>query len=144
MDRDEGGGTVLLDERDLWPDGEFVTTHLVVATELLEENEPVVRALVEGLVDAVEAANGDTAAAQQATNDGIERITTKRLPDATIAGACDNLTFTVDPIAESLEESKGDAVALGLLDDVDLEGIYDLTVLNEVLEARGDDSVEGL
>ncbi len=135
---------MLLDERDLWPDGEFVTTHLVVATELLEENEPVVRALVEGMVDAVEAANGDAAAAQQATNDGIERITTKRLPDATIAGAWENLTFTVDPIAQSLEGSKDDAVAVGLLDDVDLEGIYDLTVLNEVLEARGDDPVEGL
>ena len=27
----EGGGVVLVDERDLWPDGRFVTTHLIVA-----------------------------------------------------------------------------------------------------------------
>ncbi len=28
---EEGGGHVLVDEADLWPDGEFVTTHLIVA-----------------------------------------------------------------------------------------------------------------
>ncbi len=28
----EGGGHVLLDEAELWPDGQFVTTHLIVAT----------------------------------------------------------------------------------------------------------------
>ena len=31
----EGGGRVLVDEGDLWPDGRFVTTHLVVRTCLL-------------------------------------------------------------------------------------------------------------
>ena len=32
----EGGGTVLVDERDLWPDGQYVTTHLVVTPTFLE------------------------------------------------------------------------------------------------------------
>ncbi|HEX6014842.1 MAG TPA: ABC transporter substrate-binding protein, partial [Geminicoccaceae bacterium] len=31
----EAGASVLVDERDLWPDGEFVTTHLIVRTEFL-------------------------------------------------------------------------------------------------------------
>ena len=30
----EGGGHVLVDEADLWPDGKFVTTHLIVATDV--------------------------------------------------------------------------------------------------------------
>ena len=30
----EGGGKVLVDERDLWPEGQYVTTHLIVATEV--------------------------------------------------------------------------------------------------------------
>ncbi len=34
----EGGGKVLVDERDLWPDGEFVTPHLIVRTAYLEEH----------------------------------------------------------------------------------------------------------
>ncbi len=96
---EEGGGTVLLDEAELWPDGEFVTTHLIVATEFLDEHPDVVRDLIAGLGEAIDQANGDAAAAQQLVNDGIEKVTTSRLTDATIAGAWEHLTFTLDPIA---------------------------------------------
>ena len=40
---EEGNGHVLVDEHDLWPDGEFVTTHLIVATSFLEEHPDVVK-----------------------------------------------------------------------------------------------------
>ncbi len=138
----EGGGHVFLDERDLWADGDFVTTHLIVNPDYLAENPAVVKGLIEGLVDAIDVANGDAAAAQAVTNTGIERITTKALAGETITGAWANLRFTYDPIASSLQKSKDDAVAVGLLDDVDLTGIYDLTILNEVLAERGLDPVE--
>ena len=39
----EGGGTVLVDERDLWPDGQYVTTHLIVATQFLDDHPDVVK-----------------------------------------------------------------------------------------------------
>ena len=58
--------------------------------------------------------------------------------------AWENLTFTPDPIASSLEKSKDDAVEAGLLDDVDLDGIYDLDILNELLQERGEQEVAGL
>jgi NitT/TauT family transport system substrate-binding protein len=133
----EGGGKVLLNEADLWPDGEFVTTHVIVATDYLDENPAIVRGLLDGLLNSLDFidANGDEA--RTITNDGIEKITTKRLSDETIAAAWENLTFTYDPIASSLEKSKDDAVKVELLDDVDLTGIYDLTVLNELLAERG-------
>lgn len=140
----EGGGHVLVDERDLWPDGRFVTTHLVVRTEFLEEHPDLVRRLVEGLLEAIDFANEDPEEAQRLTNAGIERITTKPLPEETIAAAWENLTFTPDPVASSLARSKDDAVAAGLLEDVDLSGIHDLTILNELLEERGEEPVEGL
>ena len=140
----EGEGEVLVDEADLWPEGEFVTTHLIVATEYLEEHPANVRALVDGLLEAIDVANGDAAEAQTITNDGIEADTTNRLADETIAGAWENLSFTPDPIASSLEESKDDAVEVELLDDVDLGGIYDLAILNELLAERGEAEVDGL
>jgi NitT/TauT family transport system substrate-binding protein len=77
------------------------------------------------------------------TNAGIERITTKALATETIAAAWDKMTFTADPIASSLAKSKNDAVAAGLLEPVDLDGIYDLRILNEVLRERGDPEVRG-
>ncbi len=140
----EGGGSVLVDEAELWPDGRFVTTHLIVAAKFLDDHPDVVRDLIAGLGQSVDVAAGDAAEAQRITNDGIERITTKRLADETIAGAWEHLEFTLDPIATSLRQSADDAISVGLLDPVDLgdPGIYDLTLLNEVLDERGDASVD--
>ncbi len=140
----DGGGHVLVDEATLWEDGRFVTTHLVVATSYLEKRPAVVRALIAGLLDSIDAVNADPAAAQAATNDGIEAISGKRLADATLAGAWANLTFTPDPIPASLAGSKEHAVAIDLLEPVDLTGIYDLALLNQELADRGRPPVAGL
>jgi NitT/TauT family transport system substrate-binding protein len=61
-----------------------------------------------------------------------------------MAGAWEQLTFTADPIAGSLQGSADDAVSVGLLEPVSLEGIYDLSLLNELLVERGDAEVAGL
>lgn len=142
----EGGGHTLVDEADLWPDGQFVTTHLIVATSFLEDHPDVVKRLIAGLVVSIDTIDADPAAAQTVVNDGIEALTENRLADETITGAWENLTFTYDPIASSLRQSADDAVAVELLDPVDLAspGIYDLTLLNEVLEESGVVPVAGL
>ena len=59
-------------------------------------------------------------------------------PEATLA------QFTADPIASSLETSAKHAEEVGLLQPVDLKGIYDLTLLNELLKADGKSTVKGL
>ena len=137
----EGGGHVLIDEADLWPDGEFVTTHLLVRTAYLDEHPDVIQGLIEGLADGEDFVNDDAAAAQASVNAGIEAVTGEPIPEEVITASWENLTFTLDPIASSLEESKNDAVTVGLLEDVDLEGIYDLSILNDVLAERGEEEI---
>jgi NitT/TauT family transport system substrate-binding protein len=134
---DEGGGKVLVDERDLWPKGEYVTTHLIVATGFLQEHPDVVKSLLEGVVAANDFVNENQEEAKVIVNDGIEALTGARMPDETMDSAWENLVFTLDPIASSLRKSAEDAVDVGLLEPVDLDGIYDLTILNEVLTEAG-------
>ena len=138
---EEGNGHVLVDEHDLWPDGEFVTTHLIVTTSFLEEHPDVVKQLLEGHVAATQFVNDNPGEAQTIVGDTIKELTDTELPEGTLAAAWENLTFTVDPIASSLRTSAENAVDIGLLDPVDLDGIYDLTLLNEVLEAAGEPAV---
>jgi NitT/TauT family transport system substrate-binding protein len=133
----EGGGHVLVDERDLWPDGEYVTTHLIVRTAFLEQHPDVVKALLEGHAAANDFVNANPDEAQQLTNQGIEKITGKKLPGEILAAAWKNLVFTDDPIAASLVKSAADAAAVGLTEPVELAGIYELRLLNEVLVAAG-------
>jgi len=138
---EEGGGKVLVDERSLWPNGQFVTTQLVVRTKFLKEHPATVKHLLEAQVAANDFVNNNTDEAQRLTNQGIERITGKKLSEGVIAAAWRNLTFTNDPVASSLSKSAQDAERVGLLKKVDLKGIYDLSLLGEVLKAAGQQPV---
>jgi NitT/TauT family transport system substrate-binding protein len=61
-----------------------------------------------------------------------------------IDASWENLEFTADPIAPSLVESAEDAVDAGLLEPVELVGIYDLAILDELLVEAGKPEVAGL
>ncbi|HEY8058333.1 MAG TPA: ABC transporter substrate-binding protein, partial [Acidimicrobiales bacterium] len=98
----EGGGKVLVDERDLWPEGKYVTTHLMVATKFLKDHPDVVKQFLEGQVAANEWVNANSAEAQTVANDEINKITGKPLKPEVISTAWPNLTFTDDPVASSL------------------------------------------
>jgi len=135
------GAVEFLNERELWDGGEFVTTHIIVSTTFLNEQPALVKAFLEGHVAALDYIAENPEEAQTASNDRIEALTDKRLDDAVIAAAFENLSFTADPIAASLQGSKDHAVETGLLDEVDLKGIYALDALNQVLADRGDAEV---
>ncbi len=75
----EGGGKVLVDERDLWPEGQYVTTHIMVATKFLEDHPDVVQQFLEGQVAANEFVNANSDEAKTLTNDEIGKITGKPL-----------------------------------------------------------------
>ena len=130
----DAGAKVLVDERDLWPDGKYVTTHLMVATKFLEANPEVVKRILLATTQAVDWVNENPDEAQAIVNAEIEKFTTKPIGEELLKAAWGNLVFTVDPIASSLQKSADDAIALGLLEDPgDLSGLYDLTLLNEIL-----------
>jgi NitT/TauT family transport system substrate-binding protein len=138
----EGGGHVLVNEKDLWPDGEFVTTHLIVRTEFLEQYPDTVAALLRGHVAAVQEATTDADAAKKAVNAGLEAAGGKALDAQVLDRAWSELTVTYDPIASALKQSAENGVAAGTTEkEVDLDGIYDLRPLNAVLEDQSLDTV---
>ena len=137
----EGGGKVLVDEKSLWPGGNFVTTLLVVRTEFLKDHPDAVRRLLEGHVAATDYVNEHTAEAQTAANTEIERITGKKLAPGVITNAWKSLRFTNNPIAASLRTGAKHAESIGLLEPVSLTGIFDLKLLNEVLSAAGKEQI---
>jgi NitT/TauT family transport system substrate-binding protein len=140
----EGHGTALVDEKDLWPGGQFATTVLLVRADYLAAHPDVIKALLQGELQANELVNSDPTQAQTLTNQGIARISGTKLGDAVIQAAWKNLVFTPDPIASSLKTSADNAVRIGLLKAVNLTGITDLTILNGLLTAAGKQAVGGL
>ena len=139
----EGGGKVLVDERTLWPDGRFVTTHLIVRNKFLKAHPDAVRRLVEGQVQANDLVNANPAEGQRLVNQAIANITGRGIAEPVLQASWKNLEFTNDPIASSLTVSADHATEVGLLEKVSLKGIYDLSILNEVLKTTNQPEVKG-
>ncbi|AXI77003.1 aliphatic sulfonate ABC transporter substrate-binding protein [Peterkaempfera bronchialis] len=131
------GGKVLLDEKELWPEKKFVITNVIVSQAFLKDHPDVVQAVLKGSVatNAWIAANSDKAKAD--ANAELNRLSGKPLPDDVLDPAWASIDFTDDPVASSLQTSADHAVTAGLLDKVDLKGIYDLAPLNQLLKADG-------
>jgi len=133
----EAGGTVLLDEATLWPDGKFPTTNLIVSTTFLDQNPKLVRNLLSGLGKALDFISSDPAQAQAIVNQAFVDVGGKKLAPAVMDAAWARLAFTVDPLPGALKKDAQDAVDAGTLADARVDGIYDLRLLNEVLVAAG-------
>jgi NitT/TauT family transport system substrate-binding protein len=137
----ESKGKLLVNEKDLWPNGQFVTTHLVVSQSFLKKYPATVKKLLQGHLESIKYIQTNNADAQKAANAQLATLTGKPLKDEILAAAFKNMTFTNDPIASSLYTSAQHAEDVGLLKPVDLKGIYDLGPLNELLKADGQPEV---
>jgi NitT/TauT family transport system substrate-binding protein len=135
------GGKVLVNEASLWPAGKFVTTNLVVTQSFLKAHASVVSNLLKGHVEAVKYINANPSAAATAANAELTTLLGKGLKSSALAASFKQITFTNDPIASSLDADAKHAVAVGLLQPVNLNGIYDLGPLNAVLKADGEAQV---
>ena len=82
----------------------------------------------------------DPEAAEQVVGKKLAELTGKPLPPAVLDRAWAGITPTDDPIASSLATSAEHAFATGLVKEADLRGIYDLTLLREVLGEDVDDA----
>ncbi|MEV5527374.1 aliphatic sulfonate ABC transporter substrate-binding protein [Streptomyces prunicolor] len=136
------GGKVLLDESTLWPDKKFVITNIIVSQKFLKAHPKVVEAVLKGSVAANKWINANPTEAKAAANKQLEADSGKALPANVLDPAWSSIQFTNDPLAATLNSEAEHAVKAGLLEKPDLKGIYDLTLLNKVLKADGDSTVD--
>ena len=138
----EAGGRILVDERTLWPpDGKFVTANIVARTDYLQQNPDVIKKLLAANVNETLWINNHTDAAIKAFNTEFQKLTGKTIKENELRQAWSRIQFTYDPLKLSLFQGANNAYDIGFLAKgkprPDLSGIYDLTILNEVLKEKG-------
>ncbi len=155
----EANGKVFVDERDLWPpEGKFVTANIIVRTDYLKENPDVIEKLLEAHVNetlwidarlnsldngtAQENSSSKVMEVVNAFNDGLKQITGKTIPDNELEESLKRMDFTYDPLKQSLYKIGDDASSLGFIgktkgNQLDISGIFDLSLLNKVLQEKG-------
>jgi NitT/TauT family transport system substrate-binding protein len=133
----EAGAKVFLDEKSLWPGGQFVTTNIIAAQSFLSKYPGTVRSVLRANNSAITYINANASKSRDLVQQQIAKWTGKPLPPSVIARSWSNLRFTWDPLPLTLKKSADDAVKAGLLTlgPTKLSGIYDLRLLNSVLNA---------
>ncbi|MGW6572523.1 ABC transporter substrate-binding protein [Streptomyces sp. NPDC054945] len=131
------GGSVLLDETALWPDKKFVITNIIVSQKFLKEHPDVVEAVLRGTVKTNEWIHANQDKAKASANAKLAADSGKALDAKIIDPAWPSIAITDDPLASTLKTQSEWAVKAKLIEQPDLAGIYDLTLLNKVLKAAG-------
>jgi NitT/TauT family transport system substrate-binding protein len=142
----EGGGKILVDERDLWPpEGKFVTTNIIVNPNYLENNPDVIKQLLEAHIDETNWINDNKADTIDAFNVELQKLTGQTIAEDVLNTSLSRIDFTYDPVRLSLFQDAADAYNLGFLpENPDITEIYDLTILDQVLQERGLPPISGL
>ncbi|HEX4830167.1 MAG TPA: ABC transporter substrate-binding protein [Trebonia sp.] len=130
----QAGGRVLFSEPG-------VTTVLMVTQSFLKAHPDIVRDLLKAQVEANDLIKSSPAQAEADANAELAAYTGKPLKASVLDPAFKEITFTDDPDAASLTADASQAVSVGLLKPVNLNGIFDLGPLNQLLAAAGEPAV---
>jgi NitT/TauT family transport system substrate-binding protein len=129
---------MFLDEKTLWPDGRYVTAHLVVSRKFLAGHRELVKKLLDAHVEVTQRINADKGDAAKIINAQLKKETGKQLKNEIVTRALGRVELTWDPIAPSLRQSAEFAHKIRFMREAPhLEGIYELNLLNEVLRSKG-------
>jgi len=139
----DAGAKSLVDERTLWPNGQYPATVLIVRTDYLQQHPDTVQALIRGEEKAIAFATADPAGAKTVTNDTIKKLTNSALAPSVLDRAFTQLSFTTDPFAATFLQLSKDSVTAGVTPkETDVKGLFDLTALNAARKALGQPAVD--
>ena len=124
-------GVILVDERDLWPDGKFATTLLVASQKFLEARPEWAQRIMNVHVELTRWIQDHRQDVGTILNGEIAKYTRKRLDETILSDALSRLDVTVDPLESSLEAFFERARVLGYLKKGNLKGMVDLRFLEK-------------
>lgn len=133
----ESDANVFVDEATTKPNNQYPTAVLVVRTSYLDANPNAVTGLLLGQVLTNEVVAPEP---QQAFTDAaaaIDKLTGVSLSSQESLVAWSRLAFTDNPISTQIDADAIDALKLGVVKSSSISGIYDLSLLNNILQANG-------
>ena len=134
----QAGATQLIDERTLWPDGQFPTTVVIARTDYVQAHPATVAAFLKGLVAAEDLGTSDPNAAKAAANAGLGASGSKPLPQNVLDRAWSEVSLNPDPLASTFPQLAEDAVTAGTAKSAtNVKGLIDVGPLDQALTAAG-------
>ncbi len=141
----QANGKVYFEESSLWPEtkGQYVTTHLTSSKAFLQKHPDIIKKWIAAHLELTEWIKTHEEEAKKMINQEFKEETGFELPKEILDRSWQHLEFTYDPISTSLYKYAKEAFKVGLINhEMDLHGIYELKLLNELLTENGKQTIE--
>jgi NitT/TauT family transport system substrate-binding protein len=129
----EGGGHILVDERDLWPDKRFHTTVLVTTRKALEERREQLKQLLRAHVALTRQWQQQPDAFVSRVNEAFGKVTGHPISEPILKDSFSRLEPALEAMPAQLEQVARHAQQLGFIPSSDLSGLVDTSLLREVM-----------
>ena len=132
---ERGNAEMVLDERELWPEGRFATTLLIASSRIIDRKPELVKRFLSIHHKITRWIQQHPEEAKMVINNQLAKITHKSLPRDTLDSAFNRLELTVDPMRSSVEKVFQRSVKLKYLRNGSISGIFALSYLDELLDS---------
>ncbi|HEY8889150.1 MAG TPA: aliphatic sulfonate ABC transporter substrate-binding protein [Clostridium sp.] len=139
----EAKANIILDYKELFRKGKYTSAVVVVRTEFLNDHPKIVENFLKNHVDITEYINKNPDTAKKIVNKQIIELTKKPIDKDVLDAAFNRLTITNNPEKDSVL----DFVKFSLNESFlklkpDTKDLFNLTILNKVLKAKGLDEIK--
>lgn len=133
----EGGGHILVDERDLWPERRFHTTVLVTTAKVLKERPEQLEKLLRAHVALTQQWQQQPEAFLSRVNASFREVTGHPLSEPVLKDSFSRLEPALEVDAGQLKQAAEHAKRLGFVPSADLSGLVDTSLLKKVMAEQG-------
>ena len=131
----ESGARILLDSKELYENGNYPTTVIIVRKEFYEKNKDVVEKFLKTHIDITKLIQSNKENAKKIINNEIKNITGKALKDKVINVAFDKVIFTYNPQIEATKFFLDLQIEAGFIrTKPDISGLFNLSILNSLVK----------
>lgn len=139
----ESGASIILDYNQIWKEGKYPTAVIAVRKEFLKDYPDVVEKFLRTHVELTEYINKNKEEAGVKVNNEFGTLTKKPLSKDVLDKAFQRLTVTVNPETDATKAMIDMSVKTGFIKQKpDDKGLFDLTILNNILKEKGKANVK--
>jgi NitT/TauT family transport system substrate-binding protein len=129
----EAHGTIIGEEKDLWPNHEFTLTVIIVRQSFLEEHPDIVQKILAVNHDWTHKLATHPQDYVQQLSDALFDLTHARMSNAVISQAISHVEFTDDPIEGTFPIMAQWMLDLGVVrQPIDVDGLVDTSILHKL------------
>ena len=134
---------VLLDQKQVWRDGNYTTAVVVARTQFIKEHPEIVEKFLRPHVELTTYINQNPEQAKEIINTQIKELTGKPLAKEILDSAFSRVMVTNNPEKDSIVDFVKLSVDAGFLKNTpDLKNLFNFKILNKVLKEKGLKEIE--